>query len=157
MQTVSSMHVGHINLATTFNGAGEHFVNLVKELCQHNIEQYVVVRNVALAKRLDIVDGVTVGPVVRSAITAFCLMPGVDVVHVHDSSSASAGLLMALTRSVPFVLSDHDISGAKKNPIRQAVEKRASGFVETDTMSGIELIKSYRQAVDSLRVPTLML
>ena len=151
------MHVGHINLATTFNGAGEHFVNLVEDLCQHGVEQYVVVRNVALAKRLDIVDGVTVGPVVRSAVTAFCLMPSVDVVHVHDSSSASAGLLMALTRSVPFVLSDRGIGNARKNPIRQAVEKRASGFVDTEAMTGIELMKLYRQAVDSLRVPTLML
>jgi hypothetical protein len=151
------MHVGHINLATTFNGAGEHFVNLVEDLCQHGVEQYVVVKNVALAKRLDIIDGVTVGPVVRSAVTAFCLMPGVDVVHVHDSPSASAGLLMALTRSVPFVLSDDGIGDEKKNSIRQAIESRASGFAETGAMTTIEMMKLYRRAVDSLHVPTLML
>lgn len=151
------MYVGHVNLATTFNGAGEHFVKLVEDLRQHGVEQYVVVRNIALAKRLDIIDGVTVGPVVRSAVTAFCLMPSVDVMHVHDSSSASAGLLMALTRSVPFVLSVHGINDDKKNPIRQAIEARASGFAETEVISSIELMKLYRHAVDSLRVPTLML
>jgi len=151
------MRVGHINLATTFNGAGEHFVKLVEDLRQHGVEQYVVVKNVALAKRLDIIDGVTVGPVVRSAVTAFCLMPNVDVAHIHDSSSASAGLLMTLTRSVPFVLSDDGIGDDQKNPIRQAIEGRASGFAETTTMSTIEIMKLYRRAVDSLHVPTLML
>ena len=81
------MYIGHVNLAETFNGAGEYFVGLIESLQHHQVQQYVLVRNVALAKRLDLVENVTVGPIVRSSITAYCLMPQVDVVLIHDYSS----------------------------------------------------------------------
>ena len=94
------MHIGHINLAKSFNGAGENFVKLIEALQEQGVMQYILVRNVALAKRLDLIDNVTVGPTVRSAIMAYCLMPHVDVVHVHNGSDGQAGLLLTLTRSV---------------------------------------------------------
>ena len=67
------MHVGHINLAKTCNGAGEYFVDLVEALQRLGVAQFVLVRSVELAKRLDLIDDVTVGPVVRSAVMAYCL------------------------------------------------------------------------------------
>ena len=85
------MHIGHIDLSESFNGAGENFVRLIESLQQHMMQQYLLVRNIALAKRLDLIEDVTVGPVVRSPIIAYCLMPQVDIVHIHDSSSCSAG------------------------------------------------------------------
>ena len=87
------MHIGHINLSESFNGAGEHFVRLIESLQQCSMRQYVLVRNVSLAKRLDVLENVTVGPTVRSPITAYCLIPHVDVVHIHDQSCHSTGLL----------------------------------------------------------------
>ena len=126
------MHIGHINLSATFNGSGENFLRLVESLQQHAMQQYVLVRNIALAKRLDLIDGVVVGSVVRSPIIACCLMPDVDVVPIHDQSGSRAGLLLALTRSIPFVLSRRAIPGRGIDPIKKAALKRASGFIEIE-------------------------
>ena len=151
------MHIGHINLSESFNGAGEHFVQLVETLQSHSMQQYVLVRNVALAKRLDLIDNVIVGPTVRSSITAYCLMPAVDVVHIHDRSSQSAGLLLVLTRGVPFVLTRHITIDKSINPLNQAVCNRAAGFIEENQIAVNDHIQVYRRAVDSLRVPTMIL
>ena len=151
------MYIGHINLSASFNGAGEHFVRLIESLQQRSMRQYVLVRNVALAKRLDLVENVTVGPVVRSSITAFCLMPKVDVVHIHDDSSSSAGLLLALTRSVPFVLTRHVSLDNGRNPLNQAACNRASGFIDENQIDVSECLQIYRRAVDTLSMPTMLL
>ena len=151
------MHIGHINLSVSFDGAGEHFVSLIEALQLHSMQQYVLVRNIALAKRLSLVEGVTVGPVVRSAITAFSLMPAVDVIHIHDSKSSSAGLLFALTRALPFVITLHSSLDISRNPIDQAVMKRASGFIDEGQIDVAEHLQTYRRAVDTLSVPTMFL
>ena len=151
------VHVGHINLAPSFNGAGEHFVGLIESLQKHAVRQYVLVRNVALAKRLDAVDGVTVGPVVRSAVSAYCLMPSVDIVHIHDESSQPAGLLFALTRSIPFVLTQEVSVSKTQNPIQKAAYRRAAGFVDEHTIGGAAHLSIYHCAIKSLRLPTLIL
>ena len=142
------MYIGHINLAETFDGAGEYFVRLIESLQQHSFEQYVLVRNVDLAKRLDLVDGVTVGPAIRSAITAYCLMPAVDVIHIHDTKSASAGLLATLTRGVPFVLTRHGEATSVMHPLSAAIQKRAAGFIEEDRIAASDHIEMYRRATD---------
>ena len=151
------MHIGHINLAESFNGAGEHFVRLIESLRQHSFEQYVLVRNVALAKRLDLIDGVTVGPVIRSAITAYCLMPTVDVIHIHDTKSTSAGLLSTLTRGVPFVMTRRCELGNGMNPLITAAQNRAAGFIDEDQIAVNDHIEMYRRAADTLRIPTMLL
>lgn len=151
------MYIGHINLSETFDNAGEHFVHLIESLQLHNTRQYVLVRNIALAKRLDRVENVTVGPVVRSAITAYCLMPDVDVVHIHDGTSWPAGLLFTLTKSIPFTLTRHVSFASGKNPLNQAVVKRASGFIEENQIDVLDHLQVYRHAVDSFRVPTMLL
>jgi len=46
------VRIGHINLATSFNGTGEHFVSLVEALEQVGVKQHVLVRNTALARRV---------------------------------------------------------------------------------------------------------
>ena len=149
------MYLGHINLSESFNGAGEHFVRLIESLQKQNLRQYVLVRNVALAKRLDLIEGVTVGPVVRSPVTAYCLMPDVDVVHIHDRPSWTAGLLLALTKKIPFTITRHVSLGGGNNPLSQAAIKRASGFIEDYQLDAKEHLQVYRQAVDSLRAPTV--
>ena len=151
------MYVGHINLAVSFNGAGEHFVNLIESLQLHSIQQYVLVRNVALAKRLDLVANVTVGPVVRSAITAYGLMPTVDVVHIHDLKSPAAGLLLTLTKGVPYVMTRHSPDEEAGSPLNQAARNRAAGFLEKGQTDALEHLQLYRRAVDTLRVPTMLL
>lgn len=151
------MHIGHINLSATFDGAGEYFVHRIESLQRHNTQQYVLVRNADLAKRLDIVAGVTVGPVVRSPVTAYCLMPEVDVVHIHDSSGWPAGLLFALTRSTPFTLTRRASDCASKSPLTLAALNRASGIIDEDQTDPLDHLAMYRRAVDSLRIPTMLL
>lgn len=127
-----SVQIGHINLAKSFNGTGEHFVSLVESLQNEGVDQHVLVRNVTLAKRLDAVDNVVVGPVVRSPISAYCLMPHLDLVHIHDGNAAQAGLLLTLTRSIPFVLTHRGDTPSNFNPLMQAVYRRATSIICND-------------------------
>jgi len=150
------MQVGHISLAKSFNGAGDNFVRLVEALQEHGATQYVLVRNVALAKRLDLVDDVTVGPTVRSAVMAYCLMPHVDVVHIHDPADGQAGLLLTLTRSIPYVLTHKDAPSGM-NPLSQSINKRASGFIYNHDANAAKHLRVYRHAIDSWRTSAVLL
>ena len=96
------MRIGHVCLDRSFNGLGEHIVSLVEGLSAQGAEQHVLVRNRAMASRLALCENVTVGPTTGTAVVACCLMPPVDVIHSHDDKSAQAGLLLQLTRSIPF-------------------------------------------------------
>ena len=123
------MLVGHINLETSMNGTGEHFIRLVEALNRQGIEQHVLVANQSLAKRVNVYDGVTTGPVVKTPIMAYCLMPDVRVVHAHDHGGGQAGLLMTLTRSTPYVLTRRSAEAVGKNPIARSMVRRASGLI----------------------------
>lgn len=108
------------------NGTGEHFVRLVEALERQSIEQHVLVANHALAKRVCLYDNVSVGPVVKTPVMAYCLMPDVDVVHAHGQSGGQAGLLMTLTRSTPYVLTRRSHRAVSKNPVSRSIINRAS-------------------------------
>lgn len=123
------MYIGHINLSASINGIGEHFVRLVEALSRQGVRQHVIVRDPDLARRLTLCDSVSAGPVVRSAVTACCLMPETNVVHAHDPKGAQAGLMLALTRSIPFVLSWRESEPPGRNPIVRSTLRRASGVV----------------------------
>ncbi len=151
------MHIGHINLSESFIDGGENFISLIESLQQHSMQQHVLVRSVTLAKRIGLIENVAVGPVVRSPLTAYALMPHVDVVHIHDLASRPAGILLALTRSVPFVLTHHEAMAKTRNPLDQAACKRASGFIEESQTSTSEHLQIYRRAVDSQTIPTMLL
>lgn len=142
MQAEESVEIGHINLAKSFNGTGEHFVSLVESLQQEGVNQHVLVKNKSLAKRLYAVEKVVVGPVVNSPISAYCLMPRLDLVHIHDSNAGQAGLLLALTRSIPFVLTHRGSLPASFNPLMQAVYRRATGIICMDE-SELALLHHY--------------
>ena len=102
---------------------------LVEALALHGIEQHAVVRNLQLAKRLAACQNVSVGPLARSPAMAYCLMPDVDVAHAHDSRSIQAGLLLALTRSVPYVLTYRDTKKPPLNTLTRCFYRRAVGIV----------------------------
>lgn len=144
------MYIGHINLAKSFNGAGVYFVKLIEALRELGAHQHVLVRNVDLAKRLDLVEGVMVGPVVRSAITASCLMPAVNIVHIHDAADSRAGLLLALTRSIPFVLTlDERAQG--NGPLTKAIYRRAGGLIYEGDADAAKHLRVYRHAINNWR------
>ena len=151
------MHIGHIYLVESFNSACEQFVKLIESLQKQGLDQFVIVRNVALAERLDAISKVTVGPVVRSPVTAYCLMPEVDVVHLHDRAGWQAGLLLTLTKSIPFVLTRQEPASVPGNALTRSILKRASGVIDQNRISVAEHLRIYRRAADSLRVPTMLL
>lgn len=146
MPPFGSMYIGHINLAESLDDGGDHFLTLIKALQAQGAQQYVLVRNVELAKRLDQLEDVTVGPAVRSAVTACCLMPAVDVVHVHDPCDGQSGLLLTLTRSIPFVLTNNHSSPAR-SPLAKAVYRRAAGMVYRGDADATRHLRIYRHAI----------
>jgi hypothetical protein len=58
-------------------------------------------------------------------------MPPVDVVHCHDDKSAQAGLLLQLTRSIPFVMTRRSRNDPSDNAIAQATYRRAGSVICT--------------------------
>ena len=123
------MRIGHIDLSAHISTAEEQLVVLVEALTAHAVEQHVLVRNPFLAKRLAVCPGVSVGPIVRSSISAYCLTPDVDLVHAHDRKAISTGALLALTRSIPFVLTHRQFSTPGNGPITRSKYGRAEGIV----------------------------
>lgn len=80
---------------------------------------------------------------------AYCLMPDIDVVHVHDGKSGQAGLLLTLTRSIPFVMAASETSDATRNPLKRSILHRAQALIEPSRMQPESLIDIYRRAVDA--------
>lgn len=146
------MRVGHICLAKSFDGTHEHFASLIEALMRQGLQQYVLVRSPSLAKRYDAIEGVEVGPIVHSPVTACCLMPHLDLVHAHDRTAGQAGLLLTLTRSIPFVLTHRESATINKDPITQAVYKRAAGIICLDD-ADVALLRHYDQTLHLHVVP----
>ena len=125
------MIIGHVNLAHSFNGIGEHFIGLVESLHRRGIRQHVIVRNDALASRVRLYDSVTVGPPTSSPVVAYCLMPRVDVVHAHEYHGARCALLLKLTRGLPYVLTHREFDISQGNPLHQSMYRRAARVICT--------------------------
>lgn len=126
------MLVGHINLSPDMHDAGEQFIRLVEALQQSGIQQHVLVRNSTLAKRIAAIEGIEVGSVVHSPITAYCLLPQVDVLHVHEPAAGQAGLLSVLIRSIPYVLTHRGAVPHGSNSLLRAIYRRASAVICQD-------------------------
>lgn len=123
------MRIGHVDLSAHIAVAEEQLVVLVEALSSHGVEQHVLVRNPFLAKRLSVCGGVSVGPIVRSPVTAYVLMPTVDLVHVHENGAVCAGVLLKLTRSFPYILTYRQFSTPGNNPIKRLQYRHSAGIV----------------------------
>ncbi|NNC77235.1 MAG: hypothetical protein HKN77_04680, partial [Woeseiaceae bacterium] len=66
---------------------------------------------------------------VKTPVMAYCLMPDVPVVHAHDSSGGQAGLLLTLTRSIPYVITRRSSRPVGKNPITRSAVSRSCGVI----------------------------
>lgn len=184
------MYIGHIYLAESMSGISETLVSLIEALDRQGVSQHVLVGSKLLGRRVAIYDSVTVGPIVKTPVMAYCLLPNVEVAHTHCSSSASAGVLLALTRSIPYVFTCRKEFATTTNPIKQSALSRASGIIfpdkqtaslnanaksrvpvdiiadaryanegdaHTNNRIAADHLKIYRRAVDSIRVPALLL
>lgn len=107
----------------------EQLVILAEALAAHGVEQHAIVRNPQLASRLSACRNVTVGPLARSPATAYCLMPGVDVAHAHDDRALQTGLLLTLTRSVPYIITCRNRGRPAENQVTRCFYRRAECIV----------------------------
>lgn len=123
------MRIGQISLATEAEDGAAHLTLLVRALARHGVDQHVLVSDERLARELCGTNRVTVGPLTRTPIMACCLMPDVDVAHMHDLKSAQTGLLLTLTRSVPYVMTLRSPAVTALGPISRAVHQRAGCIV----------------------------
>lgn len=125
------------------------FTTLVESLDRLTIDQHVLVSSAALARRLHSCPYVTVGPVVKTPVMAYCLMPSVDVVHIHDTKSGQVGLLLTLTRSTPFVMTCDGKNRSGRNPIRRSIFERAQAMVSPSELDTESIVRIYRKTVDA--------
>ncbi len=125
------------------------FTTLVESLDRLTIDQHVLVSSAALARRLHSCPYVTVGPVVKTPVMAYCLMPSVDVVHIHDTKSGQVGLLLTLTRSTPFVMTCDGENRSGRNPIRRSIFERAQAMVSPSELDTESIVSIYRKTVDA--------
>ncbi len=123
------MKIGHICLANLPDADRDRFAAMIEALAGENIDQHVLVSSVTLARELAELPQVSVGPVVKTPVMAYCLMPDVDLVHVHEVRSGQAGLLLTLTRSIPFVITAASEELGSKNPLTRSVLHRAAQLV----------------------------
>lgn len=156
------MKIGQICLATPSDSRSDRFAALVETLADLDIEQHVLVGSVSLARRLAACRSVTVGPVVKTPVMAYCLMPDVDVVHVHEVKSGQAGLLLTLTRSIPFVIAASGDEQSSKNPLTRSVFHRASFVIasaggEPIEQTAAEYLRVYQEARVSWQRSEMML
>lgn len=143
------MKIGHIYLAAATDDSIDHFASLIEAFDRLAIEQHVLVASVALARRLQCCPYVAVGPVVRTAVMAYCLMPKVDLVHVHDDKSGQAGLLLTLTRSTPFVMTTAGKSGNGQGPLRRSVLSRARALIPPSDTDPERLVSVYHSTINA--------
>ncbi len=123
------MKIGHVFLDKLPGDDFQRFVLLLEALGKHGLEQYAIVRHADLARRLANCEGLTVGYAVRSPVLAYCMMPFVEVAHVHGERSAETGLLLTLTRSIPYVITRHCNARQRSILCTRSVYRRAAGII----------------------------
>ena len=143
------MKIGHVYLAADSADSTTRFTTLVGSLDRLTIEQHLLVSNAALARRLQSCPYVTVGPVVKTPVMAYCLMPNVDLVHIHDTKSGQVGLLLTLTRCTPFVMTCDEENRSSRNPIRRSIFDRAQAIVSPSELDTEAIIRIYRKTIDT--------
>ena len=143
------MKIGHVYLTAESADSTTRFTTLVESLDRLTIDQHLLVSNAALARRLQSCAYVTVGPVVKTPVMAYCLMPDVDLVHIHDTKSGQVGLLLTLTRSTPFVMTCDEENRNSRNPIRRSIFDRAQAMLSPSEPDTESIIRVYRKTIDS--------
>lgn len=127
--------------------AAERFIRLVEGLDRAGVSQHVIVANDDLARRVAVYPSVSISPVTGSSVVAYCFMPRVDVVHAHGEQAGHAALLLALTRSIPYVMTSDAGESRVGTRVQQAVLRRSMGRLDIgDCLDAGKILRSYRRA-----------
>jgi hypothetical protein len=144
------LKVAQIYLEKASAQGAQQFREIIESLDRLAIEQHVLVASADLAKSLGGLPYVTVGPLVSTPVMAYCLVPDVDVAHIHDGKSGQVGLLLTLTRSTPYVLNTIEAAQPTRNPLLASIRNRARLSVDTNQLRPEKLVDAYRDAIDGL-------
>ena len=125
------MFIGHICLSKDFGHTAKQLLWLVKGMARQGIQQSVVVRCAPLANRLMRCADVTVADLADSPLTAYSMVPKVDLAHVHDPDGVHTGLLLALTRSIPYIITCRQRAVPDESVIVRSAYQRAACIVCT--------------------------
>jgi hypothetical protein len=149
--------VGHINLNRSMDVAAEKFIRLVEVLDGAEVSQHVIVANEVLARRVAVYPSVSIGPVTCSAVMACCMMPRVDIVHAHGDHAGHAGLLLALTRSIPYVMTSDAGGSATEKHAQRAVSHRSMHQLDVGgRLDAAKVLRIYNRAVAKWRSQTML-
>ena len=145
------MKIGHINLAKEYGGSGHQLLMLAKALSNHRIEQHAVVSNPILARRLLEHVDISISPLVNSPVTAYGLMPNVDLAHLHDSKSMPSGLLLTMTRSIPYIVTHRSLEPPPAHALARSMYRRAEGIAcVSEAVSKVMLAYSPGTPIDNI-------
>ena len=144
------MNVGHVLLQPGSDDALLNVVTLIESLDRLAVRQFVLLADSAASRRLRACPYVQVGQTVRSPVVANCLMGDVDVVHAHDTKSGQVGLLLTLTRSIPFVLTERRDGPQASGAVNEMVRRRARAILDASATDAERLIDIYRQVADGV-------
>jgi len=141
--------IGHICLSSASNPAAAKFMSVLESLDLLTIRQHVVVADESMARRLHSFPSVSVSPSTKSPVVAYCLMPEVDIVHIHEPDSGQAGLLLTLTRSIPFVMTVQGPGDGRPGALQRLVMNRARALLPADRLNADYLIDVYRRYMNT--------
>ena len=125
------MFIGHVCLSKDFGLTAKQLLLLVDAIGHQGIQQSVVVRCPSLAHRLANCTNVTVAGLADSPVIAYSMVPPVDLAHMHDPDGVHAGLLLALTRSTPYIITCRSSAALEESVIVRAAYRRAACIVCT--------------------------
>lgn len=143
------MKIGQIYLEKAVGDSALQFQSIVEGLDRLAVEQHVLVASASLARSLGALPYVTVGPVVRTAVMAYCLIPEVDVVHVYGIKSGQAGLLLTLTRAVPYVITATEQSEKKRGSLWASIRGRACESIAAEELHPDKLVDAYQRVLQA--------
>ncbi len=144
------LKVAHVHLASQHDLSSQQLAILARGLSGLNVDQHAVVRCQQVAEQLSRVPYVTIGPLVSSPIVANCLLPCADICHAHDARSAQTGLLLTLTRSIPFILSYRSQTTVSDAPITKAINRRSRAIVCASIIDQQRLLQDFPESTISV-------
>lgn len=148
----TNLRIGHISLVASDDWPADAVLALVASVQDRGPTQFLLSSDEHVRRRAASFGGVVVGPTVRSPLSAYCLVPRVDLVHAHDLVAGQTGLLLTLTRSVPYVLSHVRFSGGNSTRLCRAIYRRAAAVICRDDAE-VAILRHFDPALRIERIP----
>lgn len=141
------MDLGHILLDRKGSDRDRDFLAMAENLDHLGVRQHFVVADDATARYLQRLAFAAGVDVTASPIVANCLISNVDLVHAHGYRAGRAGLIMTLTRGIPYVLTAIQNGRGEAMSLKGSVMRRARVLLTDDRVPVAELIDVYAAVI----------